>query len=46
MNDAGPFTDGGPINGNGQTDRKLVMDFYGPHVAIGGGILSGNTRGG
>ena len=41
VNEAGPFTDGGPMNDNGQTGRKLVMDFYGPHVAIGGGALSG-----
>lgn len=38
---AGPFSEGGPMNDNGQTGRKLVMDFYGPHVAIGGGALSG-----
>lgn len=41
VNEAGPFTDGGPMNDNGQTGRKLVMDCYGPHVAIGGGALSG-----
>jgi S-adenosylmethionine synthetase len=41
VNEGGPFTDGGPMNDNGQTGRKLVMDFYGPHVAIGGGALSG-----
>ena len=41
VNEAGPFTDGGPMNNSGQTGRKLVMDFYGPHVAIGGGALSG-----
>ena len=29
------------MNDNGQTGRKLVMDFYGPHVAIGGGALPG-----
>ncbi len=40
-NPAGPFSEGGPMNDNGQTGRKLVMDFYGPHVAIGGGALSG-----
>ena len=41
VNESGPFVAGGPINDNGQTGRKLVMDFYGPHVAIGGGALSG-----
>jgi S-adenosylmethionine synthetase len=41
VNEAGPFTDGGPMNDNGQTGRKLVMDFYGPRVPIGGGALSG-----
>ena len=41
VNEAGPFTDGGPMNDNGQTGRKLVMDFYGPNVGIGGGALSG-----
>ena len=29
------------MNDNGQTGRKLVMDFYGPNVGIGGGALSG-----
>ena len=41
VNEAGPFVEGGPINDNGQTGRKLVMDFYGPHIGIGGGALSG-----
>jgi len=41
FNEAGPFVDGGPMNDNGQTGRKLVMDAYGPRVAIGGGALSG-----
>ena len=41
VNEAGPFVEGGPINDNGQTGRKLVMDFYGPNVGIGGGALSG-----
>ncbi len=41
VNEAGPFTEGGPMNDNGQTGRKLVMDFYGPHIAIGGGAMSG-----
>ncbi len=41
VNEAGPFVEGGPMNDNGQTGRKLVMDFYGPNVGIGGGALSG-----
>lgn len=41
VNEAGPFVAGGPMNDNGQTGRKTVMDFYGPHVAVGGGALSG-----
>ena len=32
---------GGSDGDNGQTGRKLVMDFYGTRVAIGGGALSG-----
>jgi S-adenosylmethionine synthetase len=41
INESGIFVEGGPINDNGQTGRKLVCDFYGPHVSIGGGALSG-----
>lgn len=41
VNPGGLFTNGGPRNDNGQTGRKLVMDFYGPRVPIGGGALSG-----
>ena len=41
INPNGPFTDGGSNSDNGQTGRKLVMDFYGPRVPIGGGALSG-----
>jgi S-adenosylmethionine synthetase len=41
INESGVFVEGGPMNDNGQTGRKLVCDFYGPHVAIGGGALSG-----
>ena len=26
---------------NGQTGRKLAMDYYGPRIPIGGGALSG-----
>ena len=35
------FVLGGPMNDNGQTGRKLVCDFYGPRVPLGGGALSG-----
>ena len=35
------FVRGGPMNDNGQTGRKLVCDFYGPRVPLGGGALSG-----
>jgi S-adenosylmethionine synthetase len=41
LNRSGVFVAGGPMNDNGQTGRKLVCDFYGPRVAIGGGALSG-----
>jgi S-adenosylmethionine synthetase len=41
VNPNGPFLGGGSDEDNGQTGRKLVMDYYGPRVAIGGGALSG-----
>jgi S-adenosylmethionine synthetase len=41
LNRSGVFVAGGPMNDNGQTGRKLVCDFYGPRVGIGGGALSG-----
>jgi S-adenosylmethionine synthetase len=41
FNPSGVFVVGGPMNDNGQTGRKLVCDFYGPRVPIGGGALSG-----
>jgi S-adenosylmethionine synthetase len=41
VNQSGVFVAGGPMNDNGQTGRKLVCDFYGPRVPIGGGALSG-----
>jgi S-adenosylmethionine synthetase len=41
INPNGPLVGGGPTGDNGQTGRKLVMDFYGPRVPIGGGALSG-----
>ena len=37
----GPLFEAGSDGDNGQTGRKLVMDFYGPRVPIGGGALSG-----
>jgi S-adenosylmethionine synthetase len=41
VNPNGPLINGGSDGDNGQTGRKLVMDFYGPRVPIGGGALSG-----
>jgi S-adenosylmethionine synthetase len=41
INPNGPFYDGGSNSDNGQTGRKLVMDYYGPRVPIGGGAISG-----
>jgi len=41
VNPNGPFVDGGSAGDNGQTGRKLVMDYYGPRVPLGGGALSG-----
>jgi len=41
VNPNGPLLNGGSHGDNGQTGRKLVADYYGPRVAIGGGALSG-----
>ena len=41
INPNGPLLNGGSDGDNGQTGRKLVVDYYGPRVAIGGGALSG-----
>jgi S-adenosylmethionine synthetase len=41
VNPNGPLVEAGSDGDNGQTGRKLVMDFYGPRVPIGGGALSG-----
>jgi S-adenosylmethionine synthetase len=41
INPNGPLITGGPLSDNGQTGRKLVMDYYGPRVPIGGGALYG-----
>ncbi len=36
-----PLINAGTETDNGQTGRKLVMDYYGPRVGQGGGALSG-----
>jgi S-adenosylmethionine synthetase len=41
VNPNGPLVEGGSDGDNGQTGRKLAVDFYGPRVPIGGGALSG-----
>jgi S-adenosylmethionine synthetase len=41
VNGAGAFDIGGPMGDNGLSGKKLVVDAYGPAVAIGGGALSG-----
>ena len=41
VNPNGPLLNGGSDGDNGQTGRKLVMDFYGPEIPIGGGALYG-----
>jgi S-adenosylmethionine synthetase len=41
VNPNGPLIWAGSDGDNGQTGRKLVMDYYGPRVPIGGGALSG-----
>jgi S-adenosylmethionine synthetase len=41
VNPNGPLVAAGSDGDNGQTGRKLVMDYYGPRVPIGGGALSG-----
>ena len=41
INPNGPLLNGGSDGDNGQTGRKLVMDFYGPRIPIGGGALHG-----
>lgn len=41
VNGAGNFEVGGPEGDNGLSGKKLVVDAYGPRVAIGGGALSG-----
>lgn len=41
INPHGTLVEAGSLADNGQTGRKLVMDYYGPRVPIGGGALSG-----
>jgi S-adenosylmethionine synthetase len=41
INPNGPLINGGSDGDNGQTGRKLAVDYYGPRVAIGGGALAG-----
>ena len=41
VNPNGPLVEAGSDGDNGQTGRKLVMDYYGPRVPIGGGALCG-----
>jgi S-adenosylmethionine synthetase len=41
VNGAGAFGVGGPWGDNGLSGKKLVVDFYGPSVPIGGGALCG-----
>ena len=41
VNPNGPLLSGGSHEDNGQTGRKLVMDYYGLRVPLGGGALSG-----
>ncbi len=45
VNPNGPYYRGGSDGDNGQTGRKLVMDYYGPRIPIGGGALSGKHPG-
>ena len=41
LNGAGAFATGGPEGDNGLSGKKLVIDHYGPLVAIGGGAICG-----
>jgi S-adenosylmethionine synthetase len=41
VNPNGPLSDAGSRTDNGQTGRKLVMDYYGPRVPLGGGAIYG-----
>ena len=39
LNGIGDFTCGGPMGDNGLSGKKLVVDFYGPQIPIGGGAI-------
>ena len=41
VNPNGPLSDAGSRKDNGQTGRKLVKDYYGPRVPLGGGAIYG-----
>lgn len=41
INGTGRFTIGGPTGDAGVVGRKIVVDAYGPRVAVGGGAYSG-----
>lgn len=41
VNGAGDFVCGGPHGDNGLSGKKLVVDFHGPRVPIGGGAIFG-----
>jgi S-adenosylmethionine synthetase len=41
INPNGPLIQAGGDGDNGQTGRKLVADYYGPRMSIGGGALAG-----
>lgn len=41
INPNGPLIQAGSDGDNGQTGRKLVADYYGPRIPIGGGALFG-----
>lgn len=45
INPNGPMVEAGSDGDNGQTGRKLAVDFYGPRISIGGGALSGKHIG-
>ena len=44
VNPGGSFHVGGPEGDNGLSGKKLLLDFYGPRVPIGGGALAGKDR--
>jgi S-adenosylmethionine synthetase len=45
INPNGPLISAGSDGDNGQTGRKLAVDYYGPRIPIGGGALSGKHLG-